>query len=344
MYPRNSEHVWYIEELHRDHPGVTRMKSLARSYLWWPGLDKELEDCAKSCVACQAVKSAPAKAPLHPWLWPAKPWQRVHVDFAGPFLGKTFLIVVDAHSKWPEVMEMTSTTALKTIMELRKLFAAYGLPEQLVSDNGPQFVSEEFAILLKSNGIKHIRCSPYHPSSNGAAERFVQSFKQAMKAGAESTPPISQRLSNFLLTYRTTSHATTNTPPCEMFLGRRVRTRFDLLHPSCDRHVRDKQATQKACHDHHARHRELGVDQEVMARNWRPGPEWVRGVVMERLGPLTYHIRTSSGQLWKRHIDQVRELGDHPEKRTASTEMSDLDFGCSPSEDTSDPINRPPSP
>ena len=186
-----------VEELHRDHPGVTRMKSLARSYLWWPGLDKELEDCAKSCVACQAVKSAPAKAPLHPWLWPAKPWQRVHVDFAGPFLGKTFLIVVDAHSKWPEVMEMTSTTALKTIMELRKLFAAYGLPEQLVSDNGPQFVSEEFAIFLKSNGIKHIRCSPYHPSSNGAAERFVQSFKQAMKAGAESTPPISQRLSNF---------------------------------------------------------------------------------------------------------------------------------------------------
>ncbi len=88
-----------VEELHRDHPGVTRMKSLARSYLWWSGLDKELEECAKSCVACQSVKSAPAKAPLHPWFWPAHPWQRLHVDFAGPFLGKTFVVVVDAHSK-----------------------------------------------------------------------------------------------------------------------------------------------------------------------------------------------------------------------------------------------------
>jgi hypothetical protein len=211
-----------IEELHRDHPGVTRMKAIARSYLWWPGLDKDLENCAKSCVSCQAVKSSPAKAPLHPWMWPAKPWQRIHIDFVGPFLGKNFLVVVDAHSKWAEVIEMSSTTSSKTIVELRKLFSAYGLPEQIVSDNGPQFVAEEFATFLKLNGIRHIRCSPYHPSSNGGAERFIQTFKQAMKAGATSTPLFSQRLSSFLLTYRATPHATTNTPPCELFIGRRI--------------------------------------------------------------------------------------------------------------------------
>ena len=120
--------------------------------------------------------------PLHPWVWPSRPWQRIHVDFAGPFLGKSFLVVVDAHSKWPEVFEMSSTTALKTIATLRHLFAAYGLLEQLVSNNGPQFTSEEFQIFVKQNGVKHIRCAPYHPSSNGAAERFVQTFKQVMKA------------------------------------------------------------------------------------------------------------------------------------------------------------------
>ena len=96
--------------------------------------------------------------------------------------------MVDAHSKWAEVIEMSSITAAKTILELRKLFSAYGLPEQLVSDNGPQFVAEEFATYLKLNGIRHIRCSPYHPSSNEVAERYVQTFKQAMKAGATSTP------------------------------------------------------------------------------------------------------------------------------------------------------------
>jgi len=127
------------QELHQDHPGASQMKGSVRSYFWWTGLDKEIENLSKSCVACQSVRHAPPTAPLHPWVWPSRPWQRIHVDFTGPFLGKSFLVVEDAHSKWPEVFEMSSTTSLKTIATLRHLFAAYGLPEQLVSDNGPQF-------------------------------------------------------------------------------------------------------------------------------------------------------------------------------------------------------------
>ena len=146
----------------------------------------------------------------------------------GPFLGNTFLIVVNAHSKWPEVIELTSTTASKTITELRKLFSAYGLPEELVSDS----LWQKNGTFLKLNGIRHIRCSPYHPSSNGAAERFVQTFKQAMKAGATGTPLLSQRLSSFLLTYRATPHATTNTPPSQLFIGRHLRTLFNLIRKS----------------------------------------------------------------------------------------------------------------
>ncbi len=111
-----------------------------------------------------------------------------------------FLIVVDTHSRWPEVIEMKSTTSTATIQELRRLFAAYGLPSQVVSDNGPQFASAEFKSFMKSNGIKHIRCVPNHPSSNGAAERFVQSFKRAMKASENSDQSFQQRLINFLLT------------------------------------------------------------------------------------------------------------------------------------------------
>ena len=134
----------------------------------------------QNCVPCQTVKSAPTPAPLHLWVWPSKPWKRVHLDFAGAFLGRMYLIVIDAHSKWPEVIEMTSTTAQKTIIELRRIFAAYGLPEQVVMDNGPQFVADELATFMKMNGIKHIRCAPYHPLSNGAVERFVQTFKRVM--------------------------------------------------------------------------------------------------------------------------------------------------------------------
>ena len=85
----------------------------------------------------------PSASPLHPWLWPSKPWVRIHVDFAGPFQKKIFMFIVDAHSKWPEIIEMPSVTASKTIDELRKLLTAYGLPEQVVTDSGPQFIADE---------------------------------------------------------------------------------------------------------------------------------------------------------------------------------------------------------
>ena len=111
--------------------------------------------------------------PLHPWIWPAQPWQRIHIDYAGPFQGKYYFLVVDAHSKWPEIVEMSSTTTEKTITVLRCMFAQFGLPHQVVSDNGPRFTSEEFKRFMRSNGIKHIPSTPYHPATNGAVERLV---------------------------------------------------------------------------------------------------------------------------------------------------------------------------
>ena len=160
---------------------ISRLKSVARSYIWWPGLDKAIEEVVKSCISCQAVKHSPAVAPVQPWTWPNQPWKRIHLDFASPFQGSMFLIAVDAHSKWPEVFVMKETTATKTIEILRVIFGRFGLPEQVVTDNGPQFVSEDFSHFLKSNGIKHIRCAPYQLALNGLAERFVQSLKMALK-------------------------------------------------------------------------------------------------------------------------------------------------------------------
>ena len=77
---------------HDSEGDITRMKSIARSYLWWPGLDGDLEKQARSCLPCQAVKQPPPPAPLHPWIWPDRPWQRIHIDFAGPFLGRMFCL------------------------------------------------------------------------------------------------------------------------------------------------------------------------------------------------------------------------------------------------------------
>ena len=91
-----------------------------------------------------------------------------------------YLIVVDSHSKWLEVVPMRSTTASKTTDILRGLFASRGLPEEVVSDNGPQFIAHELKTFMEMNGIKHMRVAPYHPASNCAAERCVQTVKQGL--------------------------------------------------------------------------------------------------------------------------------------------------------------------
>lgn len=201
---------------------------------------------------------------------------------------------------------MAQTTTTKTLEVLRQLFASFGFPEQVVSDNGPQFVSEEFRQFMQGNGIRHIRYAPYHPASNGLVERFVRTFKEAMKAGKHD------RLANFLLSYRTTPHTTTQQTPCSLFLGRAVRTHLDLLRPNLGDRVMAKQAAQKDCHDQHAHSRSLKAGQPVMVKNMRPGDNWIPGVVLKQLGPVSFLVDVGEGRTWKRHLDHLK-VCDLPE-------------------------------
>ncbi|XP_037092355.1 uncharacterized protein K02A2.6-like [Pollicipes pollicipes] len=157
-------------ELHEGHIGCARMKHLARRFVWWPGLDMELEALARGCAACAAERAEPPHSVRHPWEPAGGPWQRVHVGFAGPIYGSSYLVLVDSYTKWLEVVAMKSTVAGRTVAVLRDVFARLGLPLQVVSDNGPQFVSEEFSTFLEANGIRHTRVAPYHPASNELAE------------------------------------------------------------------------------------------------------------------------------------------------------------------------------
>ena len=175
-----------------------------------------------------------------------------------------FLIIVDAHSKWPEVIPMTTTSPDRTIDKLRKLFATHGLPEQLVSDYGPQFTADEFWAFIGSNGIKHIRSAPYHPATNGIAERFVQTFKQALPVALTEKKTISRKLPSFLLAYGTTQHALTGEAPTVFLMGRNRRTRFNILKPYVWKRMEEKQQDQelRSSHDHT---RELHIGQPVVA-------------------------------------------------------------------------------
>ncbi|XP_041379597.1 uncharacterized protein K02A2.6-like [Gigantopelta aegis] len=203
-----------LDQLHETHPGIVRMKSLARSTVWWPGIDKQIEEKVKSCQQCQSNQKSLAAVPMHPWEWPKRPWARIHIDHAGPFQGKIFLVVIDAHSKWLEVVVVPSTSSINTIRVLRTMFATHGLPEVVVTDNGTAFTSGEFQEFLKKNGIQHLRSAPYHPSSNGLAERGVQILKEGLKKITNGD--IETRLARLLYHYRITPHSTTGVSPAEL--------------------------------------------------------------------------------------------------------------------------------
>ncbi|XP_034027378.1 uncharacterized protein K02A2.6-like, partial [Thalassophryne amazonica] len=304
-----------LKELHSAHPGVVRMKSLARSYVWWPDIDSQIEHQARSCHSCQRVQKDPGLVPLHPWMWPSSPWEWIHVDFAGPFEGHMYLVVVDAHSKWPEVHIMDSTTSSKTIQVLRGFFSCYGIPHSLVSDNGPQFCSEEFSMFLKANGVKHIRSAPYHPASNGLAERFVQTFKHALKSSRGSTP-VQQRLDTFLLTYRNTPHATTKESPAMLFIGRKLHSRLDFLKPNVAGAVPQSQEAQQQRRQLHSKQRQFEGGEPVLDHDYRRGEDkWTQAVMIEKTGPVSYKVNVGTQGVWKRHVDQMltRLKSDAPE-------------------------------
>ena len=171
-----------LQELHHTHPGITRMKQLARRYCYWRGIDRDIEKTVRSCKCCLEVQNKPPKVPLHQWQEPDDNWERIHVDYAGPFQAHYFLIVIDAKSKWAEfrfIREAPSTQ--NTINLLSDIFATHGFPSIMVSDNATIFTSQQFKTYCEQNGIFQKLIAPGHPSTNGLSERTVQTLKRKLK-------------------------------------------------------------------------------------------------------------------------------------------------------------------
>ncbi|KII66889.1 Pro-Pol polyprotein [Thelohanellus kitauei] len=125
-----------LNTLHQGHPGIVEMKSLSRRYVWWPGLNKDRESLVKACACSQENRQKPSENSIYQWIIPEKPRYRIHVDYTGPIEGKMWLVIVDAKIKWVEVIPMKVTETRTLIQNLNSLFSHFGLPKQLVSDNG----------------------------------------------------------------------------------------------------------------------------------------------------------------------------------------------------------------
>lgn len=201
------------------------MKSFARTHVWWPGIDRDIENTCAECVVCAKHAKDPPKSPLSVWDYPISPWQRLPVDYAGPFLNCMWLIWIDAHSKYGGVERVENATGDNTVKKLSSLFSFFGNREQIVSDNGTPFTSREFGEFCSANGIRHIRSAPYHPSINGEAERFVQVIKRLCDPISDTRLKHSRKLIAF---FNATVQFLTRRPveplPSYSFVGR-----FELL-------------------------------------------------------------------------------------------------------------------
>ena len=313
--------------LHEGHPGICKMKSLACNYVWWPKIDVDLEARVKQCNQCQLSRPSSPVVPMHPWDWPEHPWQRLHLDYAGPINGKMFLIVVDAHSKWMEVEIVNSATSQATIECLRMIFARFGLPEVMVTDNGTCFTSSEFQEFAQRNNIRHVRIAPYHPSSNGLAERAVQTFKLGIRK--QLTGTLQTKLSRFLFHYRLTPNATTGVAPAELLLTRRPRSHLDSIvpHAQLKSKVQQQQQKQKAQHDQHSKSRHFKQGDLVFIREFHRGaakPTWLSGTVIQKVGGPNYEIKLPDSQIIRRHADHIRARESDNEDVLPPEEVDDV--------------------
>jgi len=307
-----------LQSLHEFHPGIAKMKGIAREYLYWPNIGKDIEDWVNNCSDCQNSAKLPIKEELCPWPLTSKNWQRLHIDFAGPCKdGKLYLIVIDAHSKWPEVFGNMTTSAKDTIKTLDWLFTHYGYPEKLVSDNGSPFRSIEFKNYCIEKGIEQLFSPPYHPQSNGQAERFIDYFKRMMTKNCKNT----DWLQEVLLNYRASPHASLGgKTPAEEFLNRKLRLKWDALRPknielnkrnvlsnANNEIVKNKMKNWFDKH-HGAKLHDYKIGDHVWFTNYNKGKiEWLEGEILTKKGVIYTVFAHILRTVVTRHSNQLRK-------------------------------------
>lgn len=330
-----------LEELHGSHQGIPSMKGRARACVWWPGKYKAIEDAVKGCHTCQSNSSIASNSskPSFSWPWSANPWSRIHLDFAGPVENQMILVVIDSHSKWIEAIPMVHATSCATKQHLKKMFAQFGIPRTVVTDNGSPFVSQEFEQFLVKSGINHLTSSPYHPATNGQAERAVQIVKQGLKKLKTGT--MVDRLAQILFHYRITPHTSTGATPAMLLMGRELRSLLDLTKPNLSQKVMTQQ--EKQIHKEVKGKRstkEFNIGDKVYVRNFRPGTKWIGGEVALVNGPVNYAVELDTGHVVRRHIEHIKQRTNSIPASQISESLEAELFSETINLDQEDPIPR----
>ena len=216
-----------IELAHEGHQGIVKTKRLLREKIWFPNIDKTVEEMVQRCIPCQATGRESSPQPLQMVKLPPSPWHTVNIDFCGPFPSQDyFLVVIDAHSRFPEVDIVSSTSAAAALPKLERIFATHGIPEVIKTDNSPPFPGKDFYQFIKDLGSRHKPSTPLWPHGNAEAENFMKPLEKAVRTAVVENKNWKRVINRFLLNYRATPHSTTGKSPAELLFNRKIRTRL----------------------------------------------------------------------------------------------------------------------
>ncbi|XP_056016955.1 uncharacterized protein K02A2.6-like [Ostrea edulis] len=270
-----------LERTHESHLGIVKCKAMAREVMFWPSMGSHIEDIISKCSICACQQRENPRENLIPHKIPDRPWSKIAMDLF-EFCGNQYLISVDCYSKWPEIAKLEQSTSNCVIQHLRNQFARYGIPDEAMSDNGPQFASAEFRKFTKEYEFRHVTSSPHYPQSNGQVERMVQTIKHLLKKAKDPYLAI--------LDYRNTPLEELGLSPAQLFLAKRLKTKLPvsstLLKPQNAEFVREslmtRQAKQKRKFDRHIPASDLKPlvqGENVMIKH---NEKWMHGSVVEK--------------------------------------------------------------
>ena len=171
VIPRKTR-LGILQAVHDGHLGITKCRARARAAVSWPGLSREIEEMVMRCDICAQVRPE-IKDKLMASSFPSRPWERLGMDLCG-HRGVVYLVIVDYFSRWLEFRKLQNQTFEHTIAVLEEVFATHGIPDIVMSDNGPRFSSASFSTFADTYGFTHTTSSPRYPQSNGESERAVR--------------------------------------------------------------------------------------------------------------------------------------------------------------------------
>lgn len=298
-----------LETLHENHDGIARLKMLSRSSVWWPKIDRSIEEYVLKCFSCQSTYRVPREQVLTKWPLTNFPFERVHLDLFY-FESKTFLIYIDSFSKFIEVKYLIRSDAINLCNRLLSIFKLFGYPKEIVTDNGPPFSSFYFEEFAKKLNIDLRKSPPYHPQSNGLAERGVQTIKNSLKKyliDEKLSPlPVQTKLDKILMCYNNTPCTTTSKSPASFIFSFTPRTIISSLKKT--ENVNLKFENPKSINKKGQRNNDniFKIGDKVLYRNhFKDIIKWIPATVFKVISTNTYLINVKNSIKYV-HKNQLR--------------------------------------